>query len=130
MAYGNFKYLTRRTASDKILRDKDLILLKIPNMMDINVELLHWLMVFLIKILHVEQLKMKIFLITKLPEELRKIITRKFDKRKVHSPFKDNTWVADLVDMQLISKFNKWFMFLFSAIDIYSKYAWVIPLED
>ena len=64
MAYGNFKYLTRRTASDKILRDKDLILLKIPNMMDINVELLHWLMVFLIKILHVEQLKMKIFLIT------------------------------------------------------------------
>ena len=64
MAYGNFKYLTRRTASDKILRDKDIILLKIPNMMDINVELLHWLMVFLIKILHVEQLKMKIFLIT------------------------------------------------------------------
>ena len=64
MAYGNFKYLTRRTASDKILRDKELILLKIPNMMDINVELLHWLMVFLIKILHVEQLKMKIFLIT------------------------------------------------------------------
>ena len=64
MAYVNFKYLTRRTASDKILRDKDLILLKIPNMMDINVELLHWLMVFLIKILHVEQLKMKIFLIT------------------------------------------------------------------
>ena len=64
MAYGNFKYLTRRTASDKILRDKDLILLKIPNMMDINVELFHWLMVFLIKILHVEQLKMKIFLIT------------------------------------------------------------------
>ena len=43
----------------------------------------------------------------KLPEELCKIITRKFDKRKVHSPFKDNTWVADLVDMQLISKFNK-----------------------
>ena len=38
MAYGYFKNLTRRTASDKILRDKHLILLKIWTMMDINVE--------------------------------------------------------------------------------------------
>ena len=38
MAYGYFKDLTRRTASDKILRDKHLILVKIRTMMDINVE--------------------------------------------------------------------------------------------
>ena len=36
MAYENFKDLTRKTASDKILRDKVLILLKIQNMMDIK----------------------------------------------------------------------------------------------
>ena len=41
---------------------------------------------------------------------------------------KDNTWAADLADMQLISKFNKGFRFFF-VIDIYSKYAWVIPLK-
>ena len=32
--------------------------------------------------------------------------------------------------MQLISKFNKGFRFLLRIIDIYSKYAWVIPLKD
>ena len=32
--------------------------------------------------------------------------------------------------MQLISKFNKGFRFLLCVIDIYSKYAWVVPLKD
>ena len=32
--------------------------------------------------------------------------------------------------MQLKSKFNKGFRFLLCVIDIFSKYAWVIPLKD
>ena len=32
--------------------------------------------------------------------------------------------------MQLISKFNKGIRFLLCVIDIYSKYAWVVPLKD
>ena len=73
---------------------------------------------------------MKIFLPNKeLAEELHKPIIRKFSKRKVHSPFIDNIWGTDLADMQLISKFNKRFRFLLYVIDIYSKYAWVIPLK-
>ena len=32
--------------------------------------------------------------------------------------------------MQLISKFNEGFRFLLCAIDIFSKYAWVVPLKD
>ena len=44
-----------------------------------------------------------------LPKKLQKPIIGTFDKRKVHSPFIDNIWGADLADMQLISKFNKGF---------------------
>ena len=65
-----------------------------------------------------------------LAEELHKPIIRKFKKRKVYSGFRDNIWVADLADMQLISKFNKGFRFLLCVIDIFSKYAWVVPLKD
>ena len=65
-----------------------------------------------------------------LAEELQKSITRKFKIRKVYSLFKDNIWGADLADMQLISKFNKGFRFLLCVIDIFSNYAWVIPLKD
>ena len=32
--------------------------------------------------------------------------------------------------MQLIRNFNKGFRFLLCVIDIFSKYAWVVPLED
>ena len=34
------------------------------------------------------------------------------------------------MDIQLISKFNKGFRFLLCVIDIYGKYAWVVPLKD
>ena len=37
---------------------------------------------------------------------------------------------ADLADMQLLSKCNKGFRSLLCVIDIFSKYAWVIPLKD
>ena len=65
-----------------------------------------------------------------LAKELHKPIIRKLKKRKVYSGFKDNIWGADLADMQLISKFNKGFRFLLCVIDIFSKYAWVVPLKD
>ena len=51
-------------------------------------------------------------------------------KRKVYSSFKDNISGPDLADMQLLSKFNKGFRLLLCVIDIFSKYAQVIPLKD
>ena len=66
----------------------------------------------------------------KLPDELHKPIIRTFNKRKVYSSFKDNIWGVDLADMQLLSKFNKGIRFLLCVIDLFSKYAFVVPLKD
>ena len=55
--------------------------------------------------------------------EFHKAIIRKFEKRKVYSTCKDNIWCADIVNMQLICKFNKGFRFLLCVIDIFSKYS-------
>ena len=65
-----------------------------------------------------------------LADELHKPIIRKFKKRKVYSSFRGNIWGEGLADMQLLSKFNKGFRFLLCVIDIFSKYAWVVPLKD
>ena len=64
----------------------------------------------------------------KLAEELHKAIIKKL--KKVYSAYKNYIWAADLVDMQLISKYNKGRKFLLCVIDIFSKYAWVVPLKD
>ena len=58
-----------------------------------------------------------------LTEELHKPILRKFQKRKVHSFFRDNICDADVANIPLVSKFNKGFRYLLCVIDIYSKYA-------
>ena len=66
MAYGDLKELTRRTASDKILSDKTLILLKIQNMMDIKGILLQSYIKFLINNLQVVPPHLQISLLLKM----------------------------------------------------------------
>ena len=65
-----------------------------------------------------------------LANELYKPIIKKFKKRRMYSSFKDNIWGVDLADMQSLMKYNKGIKYLLSAIDLFSKYAWVIPLQD
>ena len=48
----------------------------------------------------------------------------------VYSSFRDNIWGNYLADMQSLSKYNKRMKYLLCAIDIFSKYAWVVPLKD
>ena len=48
----------------------------------------------------------------------------------MYSSFKDNISGVDLVDMQSLSRYNKVFKYLLCAIDLFSKYAWVIPIKD
>ena len=65
-----------------------------------------------------------------LENELHKPIIRKFKKRKVYSYFKDNIWGVDLAYMKSLSKYNKGIKYLLCAIDLFSKYAWVIPIKE
>ena len=65
-----------------------------------------------------------------LANELHKPIIRKFKKIKVYSSSRDNIWGVDLADMQSLSKYNKGIKYLLCAIDLFSRYAWVIPLKD
>ena len=65
-----------------------------------------------------------------LADELHKPIIRKFKKGKVYSSFRDNIWFVDLADMQSLRKYNKWIKYLLCAIDIFTKYVWVVYLKE
>ena len=71
--------------------------------MDINAALVQWFIIYLIK----KTSGSGIIQNQELGEELHKPIIRKIGKRRVYSFFKDNIWGVDLVDMQLVSKFDK-----------------------
>ena len=140
MAYGDFKDLTRRTASNKVLRNKAFDIAKNPKYDGYQGGLASMVYKVFDKKLTYNgvatlankfavdnnEIKQNI----KLAEKLQKPIIRNFKKRIVYSGFKDNIWGTDLADMQLISKFNKGFRFLLCVIDIISKYGWVVPLKD
>ena len=128
MTYGDFKDLAKRTAADKVLRDKAFKIASDQKYDGYQRGLASMVYKFFNKKSSGSGLANKEN--TQLVNELHKPIIRKFNKRKVHSSFKDNTWGVDLANMQLLSKFNKGFRFLLCVINIFSKYAWVVPLKD
>ena len=131
MAYGDFKDLKRTTASDKILRNKAFNIAKNPKYDGYQRGLASMGYKFFDKKskgsgVANNEIKQNL----QLAQELHKPIIRKYFFKKVYSRFKDNIWGADLANMQLTSKFNKGFRFLLCVIDIFSKYAWLVPLKD
>ena len=65
-----------------------------------------------------------------LTDELHRPVKRKFEKRQVLVRNVDDTWAADLVDMQYYSRTNKGFKYILMIIDVFSKYGWAIPLKN
>ena len=61
---------------------------------------------------------------------MHKPVIKKINKRKVYSQFRDNIWGVDLADTQSLSKKNKGIKYFSCAIDLFSKYAFVVPLKD
>ena len=114
MAVGDFKDLAKRTAADKVLGDKAFKIVSDQKHDGYKRGLASMVYKFFDKksqgggrpsssALQVANNKENI----QLADELHKQIIKKFKKRKVYSSFRDNIWGADLADMQLLSKFNK-----------------------
>ena len=106
MAYGDFKDLARRTASDKILRDKAFNIAKNPKYDGYQRGLASMVYKFFDKSLKGSDVNIPLEFNEQLTKELHKQIIRNFRKRKIYLRFEDNIWDADLADMQLISKFK------------------------
>ena len=126
--FKSFKDLQKRTATDKVLRDKAFNIAKILKYDGYQRSLASMVYKFFDK--KTSGGAIKFMQNQKLANELHKPIIRKLKKRRVYSSFKDNIWGADLLDMQLIIIFNKGIKFLLCVIDIYSKYLWVVPLTS
>ena len=63
-------------------------------------------------------------------EELHKPARRSYPRRKFEVRGLDETWQADLVDMQSLAKQNKGYKYLLTVIDVFSKYAWTKALKS
>ena len=142
MAYGKPKDLIKRTQSDKVLKDKAFKIAANPKCDGYQRGLSSMLYKFFDKKSALLDKSKGSGVINEpnyqLENELHKPIIRNaylnnkqlFKKRKVYSYFKDNILGVDLADMQSLSKYNKGIKYLLCAIDLFSKYAWVIPMKD
>ena len=129
MVFGKYKDLNERTQSDKVLRDKAFEIANDPKYDGYQ----SWLASMLYKFFDKTSTGSSANFISnqQLANELHRPFTRQFKRRKFYSSFKDNIFGADLTDMQLIGKYNKrGIRYLLCAIDLFSKYVWVVPLKD
>ena len=55
---------------------------------------------------------------------------RKFRRERIIPSYKDETWSADLIDKSSLSKYKNNYKFILTVIDIFTKYAWAIPLKN
>ena len=129
-AYADQKDLINRTEADKVLRDKAFDIASNPRYDGYQRGLASMVYKFFDKKSTRSDFKKLKNSSSILADELHKPIIRKFNKRKVYSQFKDNIWGVDLVNMQSLSRKNKGIKYLLCATDMYSKYAFVIPLKD
>ena len=61
---------------------------------------------------------------------LHKPVRYNFPRNRVIVTGIDDQWQADLVHISSLARFNKRYKFLLTCIDLFSKFAWVVPLKN
>jgi transposase InsO family protein len=61
---------------------------------------------------------------------LHKPIRRKFSRSRTQVEGIDHQWQADLADVSHLATYNRGYKYLFCVIDVFSKFAWVVPLTS
>ena len=61
---------------------------------------------------------------------LHKPARKRFPHNSYTSNNIDDTWEMDLADLSSISKYNDKYKYLLNVIDIFSRFAWSVPLKD
>ena len=70
------------------------------------------------------------FTMEDLSNELNKLSIQKFERQKVIVNHINEIHSTDLVDMTQYSKINKGYKYIFTNIDVFSKYAYAFPLKS
>ena len=65
-----------------------------------------------------------------LAEEVFSLQITKFKRQRIIPLYKDETWSADLIDKSSLSENKNNYKFILTVIDIFTKYAWAIPLKN
>ena len=69
------------------------------------------------------------FTMEDLSNELNKPVINKFERKKIIVNHTDEIHSCDLVDMTKYSRMNRGYKYIFTNIDIFSKYVWGFPLK-
>ena len=70
------------------------------------------------------------FTMNDLSEELKKPVIDKFPRKKIIVNYINEIHSCDLVDMVKYSRMNKGYKYIFTNIDIFSKYTWSFPIKS
>ena len=70
------------------------------------------------------------FTMENLSVELNKPVINKFPRKKIIVNYIDEIHSCDLVDMVKYSRMNRGYKYIFTNIDVFSKYAWSFPIKS